>query len=378
MIIQSNKVFIAGQFMKAQVHIREGKIVEILPCGTKTADADYGDNMLLPGFIDVHTHGAYGYAVDEGTPEGLINWVSKLPLEGVTAVLPTTVTNKDEGTFAALKNIADVMDLAPKGAQILGAHLEGPFLDTEFKGAHDAKLLQGPTVELFKKFQEAARGTIVYMTLATEHDDNFALTRYASQNGVVVAIGHSASTNEEALLALANGATCFVHSFNGMKGLHQREPGVVGTLMGANAFAEIIADGHHVHPNVVNILFKAKNNAKIIMVTDSLMAKGLPPGVHEREGFFKVEVDESGSARLYGTNTLAGSSLMMNKGIQLLVEKALVSIDHAILTATLYPAQVMGIEKQKGQIIAGADADLTVMDDKFNILQTYCLGVKAL
>jgi len=359
--------------MKAQLHIRDGKISEVLPYGTQKPDVDYGENMLIPGLIDVHTHGAYGYAADEGTEPGLINWLEKLPEEGVTAFLPTTVTNVDEATMAALANIANVMAKKPKGAEILGAHLEGPFLDTDFRGAHETKLLKVPTVAMFDKFQEAAKGTIKYMTLATEHDEQFALTKHASQNGVVVSIGHSSARSDDAVLAIANGASCFTHSFNGMRGLHQREPGVVGALMTSNVFAELIPDGHHVHPNVMNILFKAKNNSKLVLVSDSLIGKGLPAGTYERDGF-AIEVDESGTARILGTETLAGSSLKMNMGIKLLVERSMVSIEHAILAATYYPAQVLGIEKQKGQIAAFADADLTVLDERFNVVQTYCLG----
>ena len=373
MIIQGSKVFIAGQFVRAQIDIQNGKISRILPFGNGPYDADYGDNMILPGFIDVHTHGAYGYSVDEGTPEGLKNWLSKLPEEGVTAFLPSTITNRKDITMAALENVANVMDEKPKGAQILGVHFEGPFLDNEFRGAQAANLIRLPNVSEFEEFQKAARGNIKYMTLAPEHDEDYGLLRYASQNGVVVSIGHSGVSNEGALLAIANGASSFTHSFNGMRGLHHREPGVVGTLMTTSVFAEIIGDGYHVHPNVVNILFKAKENKNIILITDSVMAKGLPPGVHKRENF-DVEVDENGTARILGTNTIAGGSLKMNKGVKMLVEKAMVSVEHAILAATYYPALALRLERRKGQILAGADADLTVLDEKFDVLKTYCLG----
>lgn len=373
MIIQGNRVFIAGQFMQAQIKIEGSKIKAVLPYGTEKEDADYKDMMVVPGFIDVHTHGAYGYSVEEGTPEGMKIWMSKLPEEGVTSFLPTTATNKKEATIAALKNIADVKEKKPSGAQIIGVHLEGPFLDSTFRGAHEPKLLRKPTVDDFKEFQEASGGNICYMTVACEHDEDYALIRYASRNGVTVSIGHSGASLEKALLAVANGASSFTHSFNGMRGIHHREPGVVGALMTSNAFAEIIPEGYHVHPNAINMLFKAKNNTRIILITDSLFAKGMPKGVYEL-GNDKVEMDENGTARLFGTNTIAGSSLKVNLGIKLLVQKAMVSIEHAILSATFYPAQALGLEKQKGQILAGNDADLTVLDDEWNVKQTYCLG----
>jgi len=373
MIIQGNRVFVAGGFTKAQIHIDGREIRGVFPCNTNKPDIDYGDNMILPGLIDVHTHGAYGYSVNDGTEEGLFNWLSKLPDEGVTAFLPTTTTSTDAMTMAALKNIANVKDKIQKGAEILGAHLEGPFLNNEYRGAHDPRLLKPPDIALFETFQEVARGNIKYVTIAPEHDEGFEFTRHVSQTGTVVSIGHSSACASEVFLALANGSTSFTHSFNGMRALHQREPGVVGALMTSNSFAEIIADGHHVNPSIINILFKSKNYSKLILITDSMMGKGLPSGSYECEGM-KFDVDEGGLARIHGTDTLAGSSLRMNMGIKFLVNRAMIPLECAILAATLYPAQMLGIEKRKGQIISFADADFTVLDDRFEVVQTYCLG----
>jgi len=376
-------VFIRGNFIKAQVCIEDGKISGVLSYNAKVVDVDYGDLMIVPGFIDVHTHGGYGCSVNGATEDELASWCRKLPSEGVTSLLPTTSTATNEATIAALSRIADVIrgveadersssSLLP-GAQILGIHLEGPFLDRDYRGAHDESLLQPPNIALFEQFQKAARGNIKYITIAPEHDKDFALIKYAAQNGVKVAIGHSSATSELTKSALLNGATSFTHSFNAMRPLHHREPGVVGALMASDSFAEIIADGHHVHPDVINILFKAKNYSKLILITDSMMAKGLPAGLYDSGGM-DVEMDESGLVKLQGTNTLAGSSLKMNEGVKLLVKRAMIPLNHAILAATFNPAQMLGVEKQKGQILASADADITVLDNGFNVVQTYCLG----
>lgn len=373
MIIQSKRVFIAGQFIKAQIVIEEKRIKSILPYGKEKPDADYGEYMIVPGFIDVHTHGAYGYSSDQGDISGMDQWVSKLPEEGVTAFLPTTSPNPKEVILKALRSLREAKDKKMKGAEILGVHLEGPFFDEKFRGANTPDILMPPSVAVFKEFQEASGNAIRYMTIACEHDKDLELTKYAVANKVAVSLGHSGATYEEAVLAIGNGVTSFTHSFNAMLGLHHREPGVVGALMASNTFAEIIGDGHHVHPSVINILFKARKNNKMVLISDSLMAKGLGKGVYQHEGR-KVEVDERGTARIFGTNTIAGGSLKINEGIRLLVREAMVSIEHALLAASLYPAQLIGADKKKGQILSGLDADMVILDDDYNVKQTYCLG----
>lgn len=372
MIIQGKRVFIAGLFMPAQIKIENRTITALLPYGSEKADVDYGNHVISPGFIDVHTHGAYGFDVDSADADGLVHWMQKLPAEGVTGFLPSTTSQPSDVIIRALQNIADTKDKNLPGAEILGAHTEGPMLDTTYRGAHSIPKLQKPSIAEFDRYQQAARGYVRYLTLAIEHDDDFALTQYASQNGVVVSVGHSGASMDTALLAIANGASSFTHSFNGMSGLHHRTPGVVGALMACNAFAEIIGDGRHVLPNVINILFKAHNN-RMILISDSLLAKGLPPGRYEQGGQ-GVDIDEEGTARLSGTSTLAGSSLFINQGIALLVKQAMVSLEHALLSATLYPAQVLGMEHTKGQLRVGNDADIVILDDNFDVLQTYCRG----
>lgn len=373
MIIQSRRVFIAGQFIKAQIEIEDKKIKSVLPYGKEKPDRDYGEDRIVPGFIDVHTHGAYGYSAEEGEPSGIKQWVSRLPEEGVTAFLPTTSPNPKETIIKALKSLREAKDMKMKGAEILGIHLEGPFFDEKFRGANEPDIVLPPSVEVFKEFQAVSGNTIRYVTMACEHDKDFELTKYAVKNNIAVSLGHSGAKYEEAVLAVANGVTSFTHSFNAMLGLHHREPGVVGALMASNTFAEIIGDGQHVHPSVINVLFKARNNTKMVLITDSLMAKGLGKGIYEHEER-KIEIDEKGTARILGTDTIAGSSLKINRGIKLLVEEAMVSIEHALLSASLYPAQLIGADKKKGQIVSGLDADIVVMDDDYNVKQTYCLG----
>lgn len=379
MIIQSKRVWIAGQFLAMQVEMQDGKITDILPYGTKAADKDYGDKRIVPGFIDIHTHGAYGFDTNDAEPEGLRDWMKRIPEEGVTAILPTTVTQMPDVLTAALKNVAAVVNEGYEGAEILGVHFEGPYLDMEYKGAQPPEAIAKATVEQFKMYQEAAQGLIKYITMAPEHDVNFALTRYCRETGVVVSMGHSSATYEQAMLGIANGATSMTHVYNGMTPYHHRKPGLVGTALRVrDIYGEIICDGCHSHLAALNNFFQAKGRDYSIMISDSLRAKHCPPGGSYQLGGHDIEIGEDGLARLKGTDTIAGSTLNMNKGLKILVEQAMVPFDTALNSCTINPARCLGADHRKGKIVTGYDADLVILEDNYDVTQTYCKGTPML
>ena len=170
----------ADQFVEAQIEVKDGKIVDVYEYGAKPVDEDYGSNWILPGFIDIHCHGAYGFDTNDAEEEGLRYWTKNIVSEGVTAFLATTITQSEEVLTNALKNVAKVVREGYEGAEILGVHLEGPYLDMKYKGAQPEQYIVKPTVEQFKKDQEAAEGRIKYSTMSTEQEDDFALTRYCA------------------------------------------------------------------------------------------------------------------------------------------------------------------------------------------------------
>ncbi len=375
MIIQSKRVWIAGQFIAAQLEVTEEKITAVLPYGTKEADVDYGTKRIVPGFIDVHTHGAYGFDTNDAQPEGLRDWMKRIPEEGVTGILPTTVTQMPEVLTAAVANVAAVVEEGYEGAQILGIHFEGPYLDMDYKGAQPPEAIAKPTVEQFKSYQEAAHGLIKYITMAPEKDEDFALTKYCHDTGVVVSMGHSAATYEEALMGIANGATSMTHVYNGMTPYHHRKPGLVGTAMRVrDIYGEAICDGCHSHLAALNNFFVIKGRDYGIMVSDSLRAKHCPPGGQYTLGGHDIEIGEDGLARLKGTDTIAGSTLNMNKGLKILAEDAGVPFDTALNSCTLNPARCLGVDDRKGKLCAGYDADIVVLEDNYDVVQTYCRG----
>lgn len=379
MIIQSKRVWISGQFLEAQLEVENGKIVSILDYGKKDVDFDYGDKRIVPGFIDVHTHGYGGFDTNDANPEGLRNWLKKIPSEGVTALCPTTITQTFEVLSKAVKNVADVVEEGYEGAEILGIHFEGPYLDMVYKGAQPEQCIVKPTVEEFKKYQEYANGLIKIITMATEKDENFELTKYCAQNGVVVSMGHSAATYEEACMAVANGANSMTHVFNGMTPLHHRKPGLVGAAMRfRDVFGEIICDGNHSTYAVLNDYFIAKGRDYAVMITDSLMVKGLPVGTIVKFGGNDIELFPDGSAHLVEAGSLAGSTLKVNDGLRILVEKALVPFDSALNSCTLNPARLLRIDDHKGKLMAGYDADIVVLNDDYSVEQTYCKGKASL
>ena len=275
----------------------------------------------------------------------------------------------------AVANVAAVAEGEYEGAEILGIHFEGPYLDMDYKGAQPPEAITPPVIEQFKEYQEAAKGWIKYITLAPEHDPDHVLTRYCSSNGVVVSMGHSSASYEQALLGIANGAMSMTHVYNGMTPYHHRKPGLVGTSFRVrDIYGEIICDGCHSHLAALNNFFTAKGRDYGIMVSDSLRAKNCPPGGNYQLGGHDIEIGSDGLARLKGTDTIAGSTLNMNKGLRILVEEAMVPFDTAVNACTINPARCLGVDRRKGRIAAGCDADLVVLGDDYSVIQTWCRG----
>ena len=375
MIIQSKKVWIADQFIAAQIEMDGGKITGIYPYGTKEADVDYGDKRIVPGFIDVHCHGAFTFDTNDAHKEGLRNWTKNIVSEGVTAFLATTITQSEEVLTDAVANVAKVMEEGYEGAEILGIHFEGPYLDMKYKGAQPEQHIVNGTIEQFERYQAAAKGNIRYITMATETDADFELTRYLTDRGVVVSIGHSAATYEQACMAYANGAKCLTHVYNGMTPFNHRANGLVGAAFRLRTmYGEIICDGNHSTPAALNMFFMSKGPDYSIMVSDALMAKGTPIGSHHIFGGNEIEIYPDGSAHLVSTKGLAGSTLKLNEGLRILVEEALVPFNYAINACTLNPANCLGIADRKGSIRVGKDADIVVLDKDYAVVQTYCMG----
>ena len=376
MIIQSKKVWLADQFFPAQIEMEDGKIVNVYDYGTKPVDVDYGTKRIVPGFIDIHCHGAYTFDTNDAHEEGLRNWTKGIVDEGVTGFLATTITQSEEVLTNAVKNVAKVVREGYEGAEILGIHFEGPYLDMKYKGAQPEQYIVIPTIEQFKHYQEAADGLIKVITMATEQDDDFALTEYCAKNGVVVSIGHSAATYEQAVMAYAHGATSMTHVYNGMTPFNHRANGLVGAAYRLRTmYGEIICDGNHSTTAALNNYFMSKGPDYAIMVSDALMAKGTPIGSHYMFGGNEIEIYPDGSAHLVATKGLAGSTLNLNKGLRILVEEAMVPFNYAINSCTINPARCIGVDDRKGSITVGKDADIVVLNDDYSVEQTYCKGV---
>lgn len=376
MIIQSKKVWIADQFTPAQLELEDGIIKEIYPYNEKEVTKDYGDLKILPGFIDIHCHGAYGFDTNDADPEGLRKWAKGIVDEGVTSFLATTLTQSEEVLTNAVSNVAKVVEEGYEGAEILGIHFEGPYLNKAHKGAQPEEYCVKPNIEQFKRYQKAAHGLIKYITMAVENDEDFTLTKYCSQNNVVVSIGHSNATYEQAVQAYAHGARSMTHVYNAMTPFTHRANGLVGgALRIRNMYGEIICDGNHSTLAALNNFFTSKGPDYSIMITDSLMCKGFPVGTKFDFGGQEVVIYPDGSAHLVEAGNLAGSTLNVNKGLKILIEDALVPVNYAINACTSNPARCLHVDDRKGTIGVGYDADLVILDRDYEVVQTYCKGV---
>ncbi len=378
MLLKSTRVWYGGHFQPAIIEVAPPRIWEIYPYGDGGERClDFGSCMILPGFIDIHTHGAYEYDTNDARPQGLRMWALKLVEEGVTGFLPTVVTDTVPRTEKAARCVAEVMrrQNPGEGATILGVHLEGPFLNPEYHGAQPVEDILEPTLPQLREFWKASSEQIRIITLAPEMDKNFSVIRLCNELGIVVSIGHSGATYQEVQQACVNGARSITHTFNAQSGLHHRENGVAGAALEMeNLYSEIICDGNHVHPEVVRLFFRCKGPHRGMMVSDSLRCKGLEPGAHFLFADQACIIDENGAARIASSGRLAGSTLRLNQGLRFLLEEAHVDPVSAINATALNQAELLGIADHVGRIQAGYDADLTILDSDYSVVQTLVKG----
>ena len=377
-IIQSKNVYYGEHLKPLQLVLEDGLIRRVLPYGTLEPDEDYGNNWILPGLIDIHNHGYHGTEANSATMEGLREWVRYMPEEGVTGFLPTVSAETNEETmFGGMKNMVRVIKENPEGAHILGIHSEGPFVSDTHAGAQKIENMVIPTVEKIKKYQDIAEGHLVLVMLAPEMLEDLSVIDYCHENGIRVTIGHTGATFQQCEEALKHGATSFTHTYNAMTPLNHRKPGAVGAAMYfRDAYAELIGDGVHVSFEAANILAYMKGKNRLISVTDSLQLKGYPVGTYE-EGGLKISVTEEEVCRLED-GALCGSTNMLNHILAKEIKKAEIDPVTAINSCTCNPLNFLGLGDHKGYIREGYDADLCVLNEEFDAIQTYVMGRKML
>lgn len=330
-------------------------------------------NYMLPGFIDIHVHGGASYDfMDAGAAEldGITSFHMK---HGTTAMLATTVTGSQQQLSDVLESVASYRQQQMPYAQLIGVHLEGPFVNPKWKGAQNEAYMVEPQPAWMEQWQEQYPGLIKLQTLAPEINGAYAYIELLHKHGIVAACGHTDATFDQLSGAVKHGLRHAVHTYNAMKGLHHREPGTLGAVMLHDEItAEIIADGIHVHAAAAKILHKVKGTDRVVLVTDAMSAAGMPDGDYELGGL--PVVVEQGVARLKQDGSLAGSTLTMIEGYRFLVQQVGVSLSEASRIASLNPATVLGLQEQYGSIAIGKRADLLLMAEDFKLEQVFISG----
>ncbi|HEX3941938.1 MAG TPA: N-acetylglucosamine-6-phosphate deacetylase [Acidobacteriaceae bacterium] len=356
----------------------DGQIAEILTGAENEAlpgGLSFPDALLVPAYLDIHIHGAAGQDVMEGTAEALATIGAWIGARGVGGYLPTTVTSSMESTLRALDGIAHAIERPSEtGAVPLGIHLEGPFLSHSKRGVHPEKLLERPSIPLFDRFWQAARGHIRLMTIAPELPEALELIEHASKRGVVCSLGHSNATYREAEAGFCAGARSATHTFNAMHSLEHREPGIAGYVLDKDdLFAEILCDGIHVDPAMIRLFFKAKGPERGILITDGISATGMPDGNYQL-GDLDVTV-EKGRCTLAGSaGTLAGSVLTMDRAVRNFAGFTGSGLPSAAALAARNPAELLGIEEEWGVLEEGRQANITVLSPTGEVVQVFRAG----
>lgn len=331
---------------------------------------------ILPGLIDIHNHGAVGYDVMDSSYQSL-NEISKYKLKnGVTSFLAGTITSPLNKMKDAIINIEKSMRKGLEGAKLLGSYIEGPYITEKYKGAHPKDCIRELDIKEINELIDLSKNTIKIITIAPEKTGSENIIKELVEKGIIISLGHSDATYDQTIKAIENGGNLAVHTYNGMRGLHHREPGMLGAILNSDTIdSELICDGVHVSFPAIQILLRCKDTDNIILITDGMMACGLEDGNY-KIGELDVKVENS-IARIK-SGALAGSTLKLIDAVKNMTEKADIPFEKALKMATINPAKKLGIDKKIGSLKIGKKADIIAIDDDYSVIKvirdgTFCI-----
>ena len=373
--IINGQVYIDHTFQNKAIYIQDGKINLLEPdCQASGTVFDAAGCKIVPGFIDVHTHGAVGVDINGASAEDLEKVGAFFAKNGTTSWLASILTDTEEQTSRAISQCIKYQASAGRGAQLLGIHLEGPFLASEFKGAMPEHLLKKGSADLVSSYQRQANGNIRYITVSPEVEGVLELIPQLRELGIVVAMGHSGADYDTSMAAIQAGTAACTHTFNAMAPLHQHRPAIIGAALESDVYCEMICDGLHLHPAIVRLLWKTKGPQRLVAITDSIMAAGLPDGNYHL-GVNQVVV-EKGDAKLASDGTRAGSTLTQDRALRNLLSFTGRPLEEILPVLTENPAKLIGVYDRKGSIEDGKDADLVVLDEQNQVADVFLQGIR--
>ena len=371
--IKAEKIYTQEQVIDTgYLMILNGKIIEITTEKPSCEILDFSNCLAIPGMIDIHIHGISGNDTMDGSIDSLQEMSMSLARHGVTGFLPTTLTHDFEQIKNAVKVVGEAMGQT-KGAEIIGSYVEGPYITTEHRGAHPIKFIRELSFDELKELIDVSNNTIKVITIAPEKEFASDSIQFLTEKGIHVSIGHTNADYDTTNNAIENGARVAVHTYNGMRGFNHRDPGCVGAVLtNDQCYCECIADLHHVHPGAIKLLYKAKGNDHVILISDSMAAADLPDGQYNL-GTLAVEVKNK-IARTVETGSLAGSTTNLLECLKNVKEILGTPLENILPMVSLNQAKLLKIDHEVGSLEPGKKANIILLDQELSVQATFING----